>query len=147
MRQNCKSPEANKKKYETARKNGTLWISGHENNLYDALCEIFGVDDILRQKHVYKWPIDFYIKSIDTYVQYDSHWHGYNDQGIIRDFDEIRERKNKHDMFIRKRVIDDIIQNVYFVTHSLKLVRYIGTKSGNIDREVLNNLINESMVT
>jgi hypothetical protein len=141
VRKNCSSLESRQKAFETKKRRGNLWKSKPEDRLYEVLCEMFGSDDVKRQVHVYKWPIDFYVESINTYVQYDSHWHGYNDIGVLRDLKEVAEHKNKHDVEIHKKMLIDITQNVYFLEREMKLVRYIGTKQGNIDQQAVTTLL------
>src|SRR6478735_2487862 len=68
------SIEASEKCHETMKKNGTYGrLSKQETMLYDLLVEKFGENDVKRQVLVNdRWPIDFYVRSIDTYIQYDS---------------------------------------------------------------------------
>lgn len=49
---------------------GGYWTSKDEDRFYLALLEYFTIDDVIRQKRTppSRRPIDFYIKSIDTYV-------------------------------------------------------------------------------
>lgn len=64
-------------------------------------------------------PIDFYIESIDTYVQFDGvYWHG-----LDRPIELIEERKNSHDQEIADRWHKDREQDEWFKAKGLKLVR------------------------
>jgi hypothetical protein len=117
----CAAPSTFQKRHETMKRNGTYGKSKPENRLYEVLCEIFGADDVERQKSVERWPIDFYVKCIDTYVQYDSYWHG-----VGRNINEVAEHKNKRDVMIHKKMLTDIAQNAYFAEHKMKLIRVLG---------------------
>ena len=73
------------KRYETMKKNGSLGNKSKEENvLYDALVEKFGADDIDRQHKEDRYPFmcDFYIKSLDMFIEYNGFWthnsHPYN---------------------------------------------------------------------
>jgi hypothetical protein len=63
----------------TKRKNGTFNTSKPEDKSYELLCEKFDKDDIIRQYKSEKYPFncDFYVKSIDTYIECNFNWtHG-----------------------------------------------------------------------
>jgi very-short-patch-repair endonuclease len=69
--------EVNRKGIETRLKSGTMYISKPEQQLYDALVNHYGNDDVKRQSWINRRSIDFYVKSQDTYVQLDGvYWHG-----------------------------------------------------------------------
>ena len=71
------SKEANKKRNETKRKNGTFNTSIPEKKSYECLKEIF--PDVLYQykSDVYPFACDFYIPSLDLYIECNYHWtHG-----------------------------------------------------------------------
>lgn len=72
--------EAKRKEYETRRENGTFCTSKPEDDYYESLCNKYGKDDIIRQyfdKDRYPFKCDFYIKSIDTFIEYNGNWtHG-----------------------------------------------------------------------
>lgn len=73
------------------------------------LQRIYG--DVKQQAHVDKWWIDFYLPSIDTYVQYDgAFWHG------------LDERARQYES-VQHRVEIDREQNDWFVHHSKRLIR------------------------
>ena len=61
------------------KQNGTLNFSKPEEEIYQLLLTKFDKDDIKRQysTQVYKWPCDFYIESLDLYIEYQGTWvHG-----------------------------------------------------------------------
>ena len=66
--------------YETRRKNGTFTTSKPEEEIYEKLCVKFGKENIIRQykTELYPYCCDFYISSIDTYIEYQGTWtHGF----------------------------------------------------------------------
>lgn len=98
---------------------GIKWISKSELRFKTALEEHFGKDDIIHQKWVNGHPIDFYIKSIDTYVQFDGvYWHGLN-----RPIDVIKTSISPRDKTIYNHWLNDQAQNEWFAQKSLRLVR------------------------
>lgn len=73
---NC--PECgNVMKRETKRKNHSTSDSLQEEKAYVALCKKFGVDDVVREysSALYPFSCDFYIKSIDTYIELNITWY------------------------------------------------------------------------
>ncbi len=107
------------KRHATMKKNGTYKTSKPENVVYQVLCNKYGEENILRQSLVEQWPIDFYVKSIYTYVQVDgTYWHGLN-----KTFKELEESSNPRDRVILQKKKTDIKQNDWFEKHFLKLVR------------------------
>lgn len=77
------------KAIQTKRQNGTLNFSKPEEDVYQLLLIKFSREDIIRQysSNQYKWPCDFYIKSLDLFIEYQGSWvHGnqpYNDTNLI----------------------------------------------------------------
>ncbi len=76
-----KEKERLRKEYESKMENGSLkskyYISKNEDALYKFLCTIFEETDIFRQVRFKRWNIDFYIKSVNCYVEYNGNfWHG-----------------------------------------------------------------------
>ena len=107
------------KKLQTEKENNTQGTSKIENHFYEKLCQCF--DDVFRFQRIPKkrWIIDFYIPSIDTYVQFDGvYWHGLN-----RPIEEIRKSLTKRDMQIAKAFQKDQAQNAWFQENGLRLVR------------------------
>lgn len=66
----------NKKGNETKKKNGTFNTSKQEERVYCLLIKKFGKDNILRQyiSELYPFNCDFYIKTIDTYIECNFNW-------------------------------------------------------------------------
>lgn len=114
------SVEACAKRHQTMKRNGTYQKSLPEDALYVYLCEKHGYQNVERNAWVNdRWPIDFYIKDIDTYVQLDGvYWHGLN-----RPIEIIAAYKNKRDIVIHRKWMTDREQDRWFVEQGMKLVR------------------------
>lgn len=73
-------PLFQKKAWETKRRNGTFNTSRPEETLYLLLCDVFGRSDVEREyKDDLRYPFfcDFYIKSLDLFIEFNAHWtHG-----------------------------------------------------------------------
>lgn len=74
------SEETKFKAFETKRRNGTMTTSNPETVYYKKLCEEYGVQNVFRhykKDKRYPYYCDFYIKSIDTFIELNLHWtHG-----------------------------------------------------------------------
>lgn len=111
------TPEKCQQRHETMRDNGTYFTSKPEDKMYAYLTEKYG--EVERQVPVNGWPIDFYVKSVDTYVQFDGeYWHG-----LDRSLDEIRQFKTPRDKTILRKYEIDREQERWFVENNMKLVR------------------------
>ena len=113
------------KQHETKKLNGTYKKSRIEDRFYEVLCLKFGKDDVSRQVPMKrKWFIDFYVKSIDTFIQFDgAYWHGLN-----RPIEVIAECKTKRDKVIYDKMMTDRDQVVYFAENNMRLVRVSDTQ-------------------
>ena len=72
-----KTIDFKQKKIDTQRKNGTFNTSKEENNIYILIKEKY--PDTIRQYKSDKYPFvcDFYIPSLDLYIEYNGSWtHG-----------------------------------------------------------------------
>lgn len=72
-------PEIQAKQHATKRRNGTFNTSKPEERFYIKLCEKYGSSDIIRQHRDSRYPFlcDFYIKSLDTFIELNISWtHG-----------------------------------------------------------------------
>jgi hypothetical protein len=95
------------------------WSSKVELEYGVLLRERFGADDVFAQKWINRWPIDFYIKSIDTYIQFDGvYWHALNCS-----LDVLKESKSPRDKARLKKWEADRTQDEWFSSHDLRLVR------------------------
>lgn len=113
------TPEACLKRHETMVRNGTYFTSRPEERCYELLCEKFGSDDVFRQVWMNRWPIDFYIESIDTYVQED----GVYLHGLNRPIELIAERRTEKDRQIHEKWLTDRRQDAWFLEKNKRLIR------------------------
>jgi len=99
------------------KRNGTYRKSQPEDGLHEYLVKRFG--NVERQKHVNGWPIDFYVPSLDTYVQLDGvYWHG-----LDRPIEEIRGSSVPRDQQIVRKWETDRKQDAWFVEQGIRLMR------------------------
>jgi hypothetical protein len=93
----------------------------------------FGLDNIVHQKWVNGHPIDFYIKNIDTYVQFDGvYWHG-----LDRPIEKHQLSSSLRSQAIYQKWLIDKEQNIWFKEHNLKLVRITDQDSPEVIIEKL----------
>jgi len=124
-----KVPEICQKAHETMKKNGTYGKSQLEDQFYEKLCVWFGEVNVERQSIVNDLKIDFHIKSIDTYVQFDGeYWHG-----LDRPLQEIQESNGSRDRAILDGYLRDRKQDEWFKEHDLNLVRITDREFKNSD--------------
>jgi very-short-patch-repair endonuclease len=108
-----------RKAWLTKIKNGSCSTSRTEENLYLLLCDIFGADDIVRQVYIIRQWVDFYIKSLNLYLQLDGiYWHGLN-----RDISQIKNSNIRQDKKIYQNYLRDQKLNSYMKEKGLKMVR------------------------
>lgn len=95
------------------------WQSKGEIALGNLLRDLYGDENVIAQKWINKWPIDFYVSTIDTYVQFDGvYWHA-----LDCDLDTLRESTLPRDQTRYKRWQSDNAQNAWFADRGLRLVR------------------------
>lgn len=125
-RENAISLEARQKAHETLKETGfySRKETKQENQCYEALCELFGAGNVSRHEEVNGWDIDIYVKHLNTYVQVDGvYWHG-----LDRQLDVIAEHKHPRDVTIESTVHRDAVQNNWFATSNLHLIRVTDTQ-------------------
>jgi len=109
--------DANKKRFETFKKNGTIRSSKSEKIFYSKLRELFS--KVIHHVFVRGWDVDFYIEDCDTFVEFDGiFWHG-----LDRPIETIRNSTRKVDIAICKKWLHDREKDEWFRTNGLKLVR------------------------
>jgi hypothetical protein len=96
--------EVKEKKYETHKRNSSFKESEKENDVYRLLLQKFNKEDIIRQYSDERYPFncDFYIKSIDTFIEYNGTWtHGNHpfDTNDENDLKTLRMWKDKNTKF------------------------------------------------
>lgn len=126
-RHNCNSIESHTKRHATMKRNGSYRKSKPEDELYEKLCAEHDTENVQRQVPVTgtRWLIDFYVKSIDTYIQFDGvYWHG-----LDRPIEEIAKHRTKRDVQIHKKWLTDREQDEHFKSRGLRLIRITDAKS------------------
>jgi hypothetical protein len=125
------SPKIREQIHQKMKENGSYnHISKPQKRFHKVLIEYFGKQNVEHSLMVNGWEIDFYIKSMDTYVQFDGiYWHG-----LDRPLNEIRKIKSQRDKAILKTVERDYLQNCWFKDNNLKLIR-ITDKQFNLHKK------------
>lgn len=111
------TPEKCRQRHETMKRNGSYFNSRGEHAFHAWLVERFG--DVERQVVVNTWPIDFHVKSTDTYVQFDgAYWHG-----LDRPVEVIARFKTPRDRTILRKFQIDREQDAWFEANNMRLIR------------------------
>lgn len=121
--------ESRLKRAETIKALGLSGTSKIEDEFFGILCLLF--ENVERFVIVNGWSIDFYVSSINTYVQLDGiYWHG-----LDRPIEVIGELKTSHDAVILKTYHRDAQQNVWFSEKGKKLIRITDKEfNGTVDK-------------
>jgi hypothetical protein len=112
------------KRLLTMKSNKTIGcrISLPEQHMYKLLLQKFSESDVKTQVKVIgkRWCIDFYITSIDVWIQVDGvYWHG-----LDRDIELVKSSQNKQGQAIYKKWLSDRAQDAWFAENNMKLVRF-----------------------
>ena len=87
------------KEYQTKKKNNSFNKSEQEDKIYNYLLSKFNKNDIIRQYRstLYPFNCDFYIKSLDLYIEYHGTWtHGNKPfKHSVEDLEKLKRLKNK----------------------------------------------------
>lgn len=102
--------ESKLKGIKTKRKNGTLNTSKPEDNIYKILYEYFGTDKVERNYNLdkrYPFSCDFYIKSLDLFIECNFHWthgsHWFN-KNNDNDINKLNQWKDKNTKFYNNAI-------------------------------------------
>lgn len=111
--------EMTSKSLETLKARNSYHKSKAEDAFFNFLVQRFGEYNVERQKKVKNWPIDLYVKSIDTYVQIDGvYWHG-----LDRALEEHQATSTLRSKNIIKKWHTDREQEQWFKGNDLRLLR------------------------
>lgn len=116
------SISSNLKRHETMKSQKLYRCSKAEKSLFELLQKMFKekIQTNVRPNHKKRWTIDFYIKSINTYIQLDGvYWHG-----LDRSLEKIKEFKNPRDRKIYQKWLTDREVDEWFKSQNLKLLRF-----------------------
>lgn len=114
-----KRDQITEKRFSTLKKNGMLKKSRLEDDFFDLLVSHFGCDDVQRWIRINGWSIDFYVKSIDTFVQFDGvFWHG-----LDRTEEQLKNSIRRIDSTIMRTRQRDEKQIQWFEQNQKRLIR------------------------
>jgi hypothetical protein len=99
---------------------GQEWMSKPERGFRYVLEQKFGREDVMVQQLIKrKWSIDFYVMSINVYVQFDGvYWHG-----LDRSIEVIKASTQPRDMSIYKKWVKDRELDAYAIKNGMTLIR------------------------
>lgn len=94
---------------DTKRKNNTFNSSKPEEVLYNKLVEMFSIDEVERQYYseVYPFNCDFYITSLDLYIEYNGSWlHGghFFDNSSSEDLEKLNLWKGRNTKYYQNAI-------------------------------------------
>lgn len=117
-----RSKEIISKKRKTMRLNGSFHVSKPERELYKMLVNHFGVDDVIEQYNDfdrYPFNCDFYIKSLDLFIELNAYWthggHWFN----ANDYDDMKRLNHMKSMMVDRHSYSDAV-NVWTVRDPMK---------------------------
>lgn len=113
-------PEIKKRSLETFASRGKMWMSAPEKEFRKILEKEFGKDDVKVQQLIdHKWSVDFFIKSIQTYIQFDGvYWHG-----LDRPIEQIKESNSYRDKIIYEKWVKDRELDTVMQIRGIRLIR------------------------
>lgn len=137
--------EAKRKEYETKKRNHTMNSSKVEEDYYISLCNEYGLENVYRQyvSDKYPFPCDFYIKSIDLYIEInfapEHYFHPY-DENNEEDLSVVEKWNSKFKETGSKRYLNMIY--IFTERDPLKLKTF---RENNLNFKIIykNNLIIE----
>ena len=114
-----------KKCNETKRNRKSFNKSQEEDIVYNHLCQMFGERDVIRQYRDERYPFacDFYIKSLDLFIECNFHWtHGgrnydENDEFCIQQLKNWQEKAQTSKFYknaIQTWTVRDVIKSSYY---------------------------------
>jgi len=132
------------KRIETMKRNGSFRKSRAEDKMYTLLVEHFGTEDVERNKRPEgtAWPIDFYVRSVDAWIQVDGvYWHGLDGQ-----LEEHRKRAgdDSHSRIIVYKWETDRRQERWFAERNMRLIRITDKQVNDLDSRSLVELFPRS---
>lgn len=120
-----------RKNHEAMKRNGSYRKSKAEDRMYDLLVQNFGVTNVERQAKPdgTNWPIDFYVRSINTWIQVDGvYWHG-----LDRPLEEHLKSGSPRSVSIIGKWHVDRAQDTWFAAHGMRLIRVTDEQLQNMN--------------
>jgi len=122
-----------RKGFETRKKKGISNISKIEKLFGEFLERNFGT--VESQVEVNNWAMDFYIPSINTYVQFDGdYWHG-----LDMSIEQLLESNKPQFHIIAKTKMRDALRQEWFSNNKMKLVRI---RESDFKKKLYDRIIN-----
>lgn len=115
-----RSEKTRSKAMETLKRHGFLRTSKPEEEMHQRLVQIFGYDDVERHVRLHRHSVDFFIKSIATFIQFDGiFWHG-----LDRSIEEIERSPRVIDASISKKWRRDRALDEFAKANEIRLIRF-----------------------
>lgn len=133
-----KTQEFKDKEYVTKQINNSFNKSSKEDQVYKLLLTIFDKNNIIRQykSKLYPFACDFYIKSLDLYIEYNGHWTHGNDS-----FDKNNlEHQRILEKWKRKSEKSKFYKNAIYVWTDLDVRKLETFKKNNLNYKIFWNL-------
>lgn len=137
------------KKYNTKKENNSFCTSKDEEYIYSELCKKFGSNNIIREYYssLYPYRCDFYIKSIDLYIEYQGTWtHGKEpyDKDNKKHKKIIKQWKNKKSKYYNNAIKvwtkTDISKRKIAKKNSLNWLEFFTLEQFNIWLSTINSI-------
>lgn len=133
LKEKTNTIEAKEKQYETKKKNKSFNSSKKEKECFDLIFKIY--PDVITQYRSEKYPFncDFYIPSIDTYIEYNGSWtHGghpfdinnENDINILNTWKEKSKNSNFYKNAINTWTERDVNKRNCAISNGLKFYEF-----------------------
>ena len=128
------------KEYETKKKNNSFNKSEQEDKIYNYLLQKFNKDDIKRQyrSEEYSFTSDFYIKTLDLYIEYHGTWtHGNKPfKHSVEDLEKLQKLKQKSEEINFKGKKKDYYKNVIYTWTKLDPLKLQTFKKNKLNYKI-----------
>lgn len=126
-----KSPEYNRKKFESWKRNGSIISSKPERLLLAQLSQVY--ENVEQHVTINGWSIDIFVHDVDVYVQVDGvYWHG-----LKKPIDEIRimAETDRSSRVILRKWENDRKQDIWFPENGLLLLRFTDVEINDAEKK------------
>lgn len=140
-------PKIQYKKYLTKKKNHTFNTSKPEEKTFEILKERYPNVTQQYKSEKYPWYCDFYIPSLDCYIELQGHWtHGGHPYDEEKDKEKIEEWKSKHTKFydnaIETWAIRDVEKRKVAKKNNLRYIEIFSCR----EKEIIQKLKDEKIL-
>ena len=126
-----------KKEYLTKKKNHSFNRSNIEDKIYNDLISVFNNDNVIRnyKSDEYTYSCDFYIKTLNLYIEYNGFWTHNN---------HVFNKQNKNDInvlnsWLEKSKLSDFYKNAIYTWTILDVKKYNLAKQNNLNYLIFYN--------